>query len=412
MATTISGTATASVRLAALSNAELAALSNEEALAELRDATRLRAALDGQVAQLGAEVARRQAFREMGSTSLESLLAGHHGLGTAGARVLARVGERLFDLPRLQDALSAGELSLDQVRVVVEVARPETDTEWVEAARGLSVRDLVALVERRRTAPAKGTSGGGGGPTQGTLRFNDRACTMTAQLRRAEYSAVRSAVEARVAAMGSDGTTSLDVRCADALVSMLAGSGSGSRASASSHATPPTLVAHVALRDLVGRTEGPASALVGELERAGLITAEVLERLACDANVVLALDDEAGHTLCEGRARRFPSETQRRELWRRDRHCRFPGCANAWFTHAHHVVPWSAGGLTDSDNLVTLCVHHHHEVHSKRWSVSGDANAELTFVGDGGRVMNSHPSPLWGTIGVLQKEPRAGPRPA
>ncbi len=411
------------MRLGAWSNAELAALSNEEALAELREATRLRAALDGQVAQLGAEVARRQAFRDMGSTSLEALLAGHHGLGTAGARVLARVGERLFDLPRLQHALAAGELSLDQVRVLVEVARPETDDEWVEAAQGLSVRDLVALAERRRTAPTKARRGERGGPDQSSVRFNDGACTMTAQLRRAEYAVVRGAIEARVAAMGADGTTPLDVRSADALVSMLAGSGSdsgsdsgsgsgsdsgtGSGASTSSHA-PPTIVAHVAVEDLLGRSDRFAWELVAELERTGLITAEVLERLACDANIVLALDDEAGHTMCEGRARRFPTETQRRELWRRDRHCRFPGCANAWFTHAHHIVPWSTGGLTDADNLVTLCTHHHHELHSKRWSVSGDANAELTFIGPGGRLLCSRPSPLWGTIGVA---PTAGARP-
>ena len=167
-------------------------------------------------------------------------------------------------------------------------------------------------------------------------------------------------------------------------------------------------MAHVAVEDLLGRSDRFAWELVAELERTGLITAEVLERLACDANIVLALDDEAGHTMCEGRARRFPTETQRRELWRRDRHCRFPGCANAWFTHAHHIVPWSTGGLTDADNLVTLCTHHHHELHSKRWSVSGDANAELTFIGPGGRLLCSRPSPLWGTIGVA---PTAGARP-
>ena len=138
------------------------------------------------------------------------------------------VGERLFDLPRLQHALAAGELSLDQVRVLVEVARPETDDEWVEAAQGLSVRDLVALAERRRTAPTKARRGERGGPDQSSVRFNDGACTMTAQLRRAEYAVVRGAIEARVAAMGADGTTPLDVRSADALVSMLAGSGSDS----------------------------------------------------------------------------------------------------------------------------------------------------------------------------------------
>ena len=91
-----------------------------------------------------------------------------------------------------------------------------------------------------------------------------------------------------------------------------------------------------------------------------------------------------------------PSETQRRELWRRDRHCRFPGCANAIYTNAHHIVPWTPAGATDLDNLVTLCRHHHHEVHSKRWSMSGDANVELTFVGVGGKTMTSRPSPLWG----------------
>ncbi len=396
---------TATVRLGAWSNAELAALSNDDALAELREATRLRAALDGHVAQLGAEVGRRQAFRGVGATSLEALLIGHHGLGAAAARTLARVGERLFDLPHLQQALSTGELSLDQVRVLVEVADPETDPEWVEAARDLPVRDLAALAERHRDLPPRGGGNKGGGPAQGSVRSNDQACTMTARLRRNDYAAVRRAVEARVAAMGSDGTTPLDVRSADALVSMLAGSGSGA-ADASAQAAPPTLVAHVALKELVALPGRPASSLVAELERAGLISAEVLERLACDAIFIVGLDDEAGRTMYEGRAHRFPSETQRRELWRRDRHCRFPGCTNAWFTHVHHLVPWSMEGRTDTDNLATLCAYHHHELHSKRWSVSGDANVELSFVGPGGRVMTSRPSPLWHTIGGV---PTAGP---
>jgi hypothetical protein len=414
MASTISTTTTATVRFGARSSGELAGLTNEEILAALRQATRVQAAADGEVAQLGAEVARRQAFRDMGATSLEGLLAGHHGLGTARARTLARVGERLFDLPRLQEALSAGELSLDQARVMADVACPDTDSEWVEAARGLPVRDLVALAERRRVPPAPSASAMRGGPTQGSLRFNDRACTMTAQLRRVDYASVRAAIEARVAAIGADGTTPLDVRSADALVSMLAGSGSRSASGsevgtvATAHASPPTLVAHVPFRELMARSGRLASSLVGELQRAGLISIEVLERLACDVRLVVALDDDAGHTMYEGRARRFPSETQRREMWRRDRHCRFPGCANAWFTHAHHIVPWSIGGLTDTDNLVTLCVHHHHEVHSKRWSVSGDANAELTFAGPGNRVMTSPPSPLWGTIGAATTEGGGG----
>ena len=81
---------------------------------------------------------------------------------------------------------------------------------------------------------------------------------------------------------------------------------------------------------------------------------------------------------------------------RRDRHCRFPGCTNVTFTNVHHVVPWKLNGRTDLDNLALTCLHHHHLVHSNQgWTVSGNANEELTFTGPTGRVMTSRPSTLW-----------------
>ena len=47
---------------------------------------------------------------------------------------------------------------------------------------------------------------------------------------------------------------------------------------------------------------------------------------------------------------------------------------------------------TDLPNLVLLCKHHHGLVHRLVWTMSGNANEELTFVGPGGRVMTSRPS--------------------
>ncbi len=129
--------------------------------------------------------------------------------------------------------------------------------------------------------------------------------------------------------------------------------------------------------------------MAGELEHHGLIGADIVRRLACDASVVVALDDDVGHTMYEGRARRDPTPTQRRELCRRDRHCRFPGCANATFVNPHHIAPWKPGGRTDLPNLALLCEHHHRRLHSKEWTMSGDANDELRFVGPSGRVMTS-----------------------
>ncbi len=167
------------------------------------------------------------------------------------------------------------------------------------------------------------------------------------------------------------------------------------------------MVAHVPLGALVDDS-GEASALAGELEHGGLIDAETVRRIACDATVVVALDDDVGHTMYEGRARRFPSDAQRREVMRRDRHCRFPGCTNVTFTNVHHVVAWKPGGRTDLDNLALLCLFHHGMVHRKGWTMSGDANAELTFVGPSGRVMTSRPSPLWTRVSALATGRRAG----
>ena len=128
---------------------------------------------------------------------------------------------------------------------------------------------------------------------------------------------------------------------------------------------------------------------------AGLISVDVVRRLVCDAELVVALDDALGHTLYEGRARRDPSATQRREVWRRDRHCIFPGCAHVLFTECHHLEAWHAGGPTDLGNLALLCTHHHHLIHTKVWSMSGDANVEVRFVGPTGQVMTTRPSRLW-----------------
>jgi hypothetical protein len=134
---------------------------------------------------------------------------------------------------------------------------------------------------------------------------------------------------------------------------------------------------------------------VGELEGGGLVDAQTVKRLACDATVVVALDDELGHTMYEGRAKRFATDTQRREVTRRDRRCRFPGCAASTFTNVHHIVEWKPGGRTDLDNIALLCEFHHHRIHSRGWSMTGNANAELRIVTPGGRVMISRPDPRW-----------------
>jgi hypothetical protein len=364
---------------ATLSTGEVAALSDQELMELAAEASRQLAALAGRVVLLTAELDRREGWRTEGATSLEAWLVERCGVSVATARAWAHVGERLFDLPHLATGLSEGTLSFDKVRAVVDAARPETDGALAEQARDCTVRQLAEVARTvRGTSETRAQSD----YDARSVRYNDTFRTVTAQLPPETYAQVRGCLEARARTLPNDGETRWDQRLCDALVSFVCGS--GGRATS-------VVVAHVPLETLIDEGTG----LAGELERGELISAETVRRIACDATVVVAVDDDVGHTMYEGRQRRYPTDAQRRELARRDRHCRFPGCSNATFAHPHHIAPWKPGGRTDLPNLAMLCDHHHHRVHAREWSMSGNANEELTFVGPSGRIMTSRPSPLW-----------------
>jgi len=362
----------------------VASMSNEDITGRLDVLFRQRAAVEGAIVVLLGEVDRRAAYRDEGATGMEPWVVERFGVSTPTARGFAHVAERAWDLPHLVASLSEGEISFDKLRAVSDTATPETDRDVLQQARECSVRQLVELAARR--------SEGGAGEAHHErrfVRFNDRHRTVTAQLPADSYAEVRSCLEGRARKIPSDGETPWDRRLCDALIETIRSSGGGSAS-----ASPYLVVAHVPLDALIDES-GETTGLAGELETDDLISCETVRRIACDATIAIAVDDDVGHTMFEGRTRREPTDAQRREIRRRDRHCRFPGCTNATFTNAHHVKPWKPGGKTDLDNLALLCLHHHRRVHSGGWTMSGNANGELAFVGPTGRAMTSRPSPLW-----------------
>lgn len=349
---------------------------------EAAETSRLLASKAGRMVQLTGELDRRQGWRAEGATSVEAWIVEHCGVSVPTARAWAHVAERLFDLPQLAAGLSEGEFSFDKVRAVVDTATPETDRDLRERARQCSVHQLAQLCRSRKGASSASAKAD---YERRSVRFNDTFRTVTAQLPPESYAEVRSSLEARARQLPSDGETRWDQRVCDAFLETVRSA--GRPGPSGSH----VVVVHVPLATVVDDT----SEVAGELERGEMISGETVRRLACDATIVVALDDDVGHTMYEGRARRFPTDAQRREIMRRDRHCRFPGCTNVTFTNVHHVAPWKPDGRTDLDNLVLLCEHHHHRVHSRDWTMTGSANEELTFVGSTGRPMTSRPSPLW-----------------
>jgi Domain of unknown function (DUF222)/HNH endonuclease len=412
----------------------VAAESNEALAAGMKEDGRLITMAQARIVIRQAEFNRREAYADEGATSLESWTAESLGASAPTARSYSHVAEKSAELPHLLGAMAAGEISFDKVRTVVDVATPQTDRELCDQAKELTVREL-AEVARTTAARARSASVS---PSRSEhdaryLRFNDERRTVSAQLPTEDYAKTKACVDAWAAGVASEGEekTPLDQRRCDGFGAIIdsvtpgLGNGATSGTAASETSTTPGtitsgtsttpaapnpffVVAHVPLESLVDAS-GDKSELAAELEHHGLIDVETVQRIACDATVVVAVDDELGHTMYEGRARRFPSGAQRREVIRRDRQCRFPGCSNATFAAVHHIVPWNLGGGTDLDNLVLLCTHHHGVVHRNGWSMTGNANEELTIENPHGRVTVSRPSVLWTRVTAPRAGAAAGP---
>jgi len=86
------------------------------------------------------------------------------------------------------------------------------------------------------------------------------------------------------------------------------------------------------------------------------LTAQELERLSCDAQIV-----EPGKP---NRATIKPS-VRRQALSRDQYRCQTPGCRNTRFLEIHHLVPRNKGGTNELKNLITLCGQCHAHLHEK-----------------------------------------------
>ncbi|MGH8941616.1 MAG: HNH endonuclease signature motif containing protein, partial [Acidimicrobiia bacterium] len=84
-----------------------------------------------------------------------------------------------------------------------------------------------------------------------------------------------------------------------------------------------------------------------------------LEEILCNGNVdLIGLAEHKPLDL--GRRSRTVGRKLRRHVLHRDGGCTVEGCPFSYRLQVHHVIPWSHGGKTDADNLITLCWFHHH----------------------------------------------------
>jgi len=99
------------------------------------------------------------------------------------------------------------------------------------------------------------------------------------------------------------------------------------------------------------------------LEAGPRIGREALEAILCNAVTEMTAVTEDGTPMVYGRKTRSIPPALRRAIIHRDGNtCQADGCPSSHRLQIHHLTPWSQGGTTDPDNLITLCWFHHQVV--------------------------------------------------
>jgi hypothetical protein len=145
----------------------------------------------------------------------------------------------------------------------------------------------------------------------------------------------------------------------------------------------PSMLAIVDIDALTTTRDGVGSATAQLFTRTARgpieLTPAAAQRLACDATLRYVLVDGAiplGVTAAEPKV----SVTLRAALIARDGGCRFPACHQPVdVCENHHVIPKAQGGPTTLDNLVLLCLAHHHAVHDSGWANRLHLDGTVTF---------------------------------
>jgi len=270
------------------------------------------------------EVEMARVFITLGYTSLFNYCVQALGLSEAVAANFITVARKAREVPVLQSAIQAGELSVSKARKIAPILTLANQEEWVEKAKTLSSRKLEEEVAR--VAPREAT------PERMKFLAEDRL-----ELRLGISKSLKEKLE-RVRDLESQRTAN-PVSIEETLDVLLD--------------------VYLESKDPVKRAE------------------RVLKKKGVNARASVT-----GHTnrvkLSENREP-IPASVRHRIQLRDGGQCAHVNasgerCESRRWLDIHHVRPWSEGGGNDLENLMTLCSAHHRIEHGR-----GDGG----FVGGG-----------------------------
>jgi hypothetical protein len=343
-----------------------AAIDWRQAHEELSRLARLRAHLDWEEGATLVRALRSGAHLHLGFASFSEYIERLFGYKPRWTEERIRVAEALETLPALEHSLRDGAISWSAVRELTRVASRENEHEWLEVARGKTLRQIEALVAGHK-------------PGDGPHDLSDES--LVRHVLRFEVSADTLATfREAMSKIRRDAATPIDDDASLLLLArrILAGPSDAGRAN---YQLALTVCERCGRGSQQGRGE--------QLE----VGPEIVDMAACDAQHLGRIQRTVpSEHPCEDlstthvgarsttRARQDVPPAVRREVMRRHGgRCAVPGCRHAVFVDIHHIDLLSEGGTQDPDRLVVLCGAHHRAQHRGQLIVEGRASTGFVF---------------------------------
>jgi hypothetical protein len=358
----------------------------QELSAELMVIRHCQDLLELDFAETAAQFSKTQEYEEQGSVSPIDWIRHHCRMSSSAVWGSVAVGDHIAELPRSVEAVESGEIGYAHLALMARTAdalqgsstaAPFEETELLEKAREFSVGRLWHFCHHLRHAldPEGFTAEQRRATEERSLKLSpceDGALLIEGWLDSVGGAALRSALEPLALPHGDHDERGRDHRNADALVEIIT--------HAQDVGTLPQRP-HLQVTATLDTLRGLAGSPAGDMEYSLPVSAETVQRLACDGTITRVVLAPESVVIDVGRARRVVAGATRRALAARDGHCRWPHCDRpASWSDAHHVIHWSKGGETDLSNMVLLCHRHHWMAHEGGWQLVQTAEGEILTV--------------------------------
>ena len=287
-----------------------------------------RAALDAEEARCLREAIAIELWRRLGYVHLDEYLERELGYAPQAGNARVRDAHALVLLPRIEASLEDGVLSFSAVRELTRVAQPDTEQAWLDAAYGKNLRQIEAMVSGKKP----------GDRPEDPARPELVKRILRLELTPSAFAAFRQAqaVIADEHGVRLDDSALIETLCRRALEG-----GAGSE-------RPAHQIAYTVCESC---RRGWQNGAGREVE----VSAEVIDRARCDAEVIGSLEADE-----PARVSSTITPRVRRQVLARDHHaCAVPGCRSARNLDVHHIQFRSDGGGNELSNLLTVCSGHH-----------------------------------------------------